>query len=108
MANTFKSAVASLSNDTLTNIYTASSTSGTQTVIHALYISNTHGAAVNVDVLVRKSSTDYYVTKSAPIPAGSTLTLDKPINLENSNILKAKSSNSSGYLDMFVSVLEIT
>tara|TARA_Y100001963_G_C6746994_1_gene432135 strand:- start:1045 stop:1371 length:327 start_codon:yes stop_codon:yes gene_type:complete len=108
MANTFKSAPVTLSNSTLSTIYTASSSSGTQTVIHAVYVSNKHSSAINCDIVVRKSSTNYYLAKSAPIPAGSTLTLDKPVNLENSDIIKVKSSNSSGLLDVFVSVLEIT
>ena len=108
MANTFKSAVAQIANSNAADVYTASSSAGSQTVIHAVYITNKHSSAVNVDLMVRKSSTDYYVTKGAPIPAGSTLTLDKPVNLETSNKLKIKSSNSSGLLDIFVSILEIT
>ena len=106
MANAFKSATVTIANSTATDIYTAPSS--TTSVIHAVYLSNKHSSAINVDVLVRKSSTDYYITKGAPVPEGSTLTLDKPVNLETGDKIKVKSSHSSGLLDVFVSALEIT
>jgi|TARA_Y100000310_G_C20340338_1_gene649495 hypothetical protein len=106
MANAFKSVAVTLSDSTAAEVYTAPGS--TTAVIHAVYLSNKHSSAINVDVDIRISSTDYSITQGAPIPAGSTLTLDKPINLETGEKLKVKSSHASGLLDVVLSVLQIT
>ena len=106
MANAFKSATVTIANSTATDIYTAPSS--TTSVIHAVYLSNKHSSAINVDVQVGSGGSDYYIVKGAPVPEGSTLTLDKPVNLETAEKIKVKSSHSSGLLDVVVSVLEIT
>lgn len=107
MANTFKNAGVSIG-ATSTTIYTApASTTG---VIHAIYISNIHdsnNATVNVFVTDTSAGSDFYVVKNATVVNGSTLILDKPINLEPGDILKATSSTASA-LEAFLSILEIT
>ena len=81
MANTFKNAGVAVGNSA-TTIYTApGSTTG---VIHAVYI-----------------------MKTVDVPADSTLVIEKPINLEAGDILKAVAS-TAGDLQAFASVLEIT
>ena len=107
MANTFKNAGVAVGT-TVTTLYTCpTSTDG---IIHALYISNidgTNSADVDVEVSVDGGSTFYYVGKTLPVPADSTLILDKPINLEASDVIRLTAS-ATGDLQAFASVLEIT
>ena len=107
MANTFKNAGVAVGT-TATTLYTCpASTDG---IIHALYISNidgTNSADVDVEVSVDGGSTFYYVGKTLPVPADSTLILDKPINLEASDVIRLTAS-ATGDLQAFASVLEIT
>ena len=87
-------------------------------VVHSIFISNIDGAnSANVDIEV---STDgagstgfYYVGKTLPVPADSTLVLDKPINLRNAAPASAGdlircTASADGDLNGFCSVLEIT
>ena len=107
MANTFKNAGASIGTSN-TTLYTAPSS--TTSVIHAVYISNIHATAdATVEVFVTDTSagSDYYVAKNVDVINGSVLILDKPINLEATDILKAKSSSAST-LESFLSILEIS
>ena len=107
MANTFKNAGVAVGT-TATTLYTCpASTDG---IIHALYISNidgTNSADVDVEVSVDGGSTFYYVGKTLPVPADSTLILDKPINLEQNDVVRLTAS-ATGDLQAFASVLEIT
>ena len=107
MANTFKNAWVAVGT-TATTLYTCpASTDG---IIHALYISNidgTNSADVDVEVSVDGGSTFYYVGKTLPVPADSTLILDKPINLEQNDVVRLTAS-ATGDLQAFASVLEIT
>lgn len=107
MANTFKNAGVAVGT-TNTTIYTAPAS--TTSVIHAIYISNIHdtnNATVDVFVTDTSAGSDFYVAKNVDVINGSTLILDKPLNLETTDILKAKSSTASA-IQAFVSVLEIT
>ena len=87
-------------------------------VVHSIFLANIDGAnSANVDIEV---STDgagltgfFYVGKTLPVPADSTLVLDKPINLRNSNAASVGDlirCTASDTLDIqaFCSVLEIT
>ena len=91
MASTFKNAgmTVGVLNDSSANLYTAR---GSETaVIHALYISNkssANTAKINVQVTVDGGTTYRHIGKSLEVPANNTLTLDKPINLENNDILR--------------------
>jgi hypothetical protein len=107
VANTFKNAGAAIGTSN-TTLYTAPSS--TASVIHAIYISNIHATAdATVEVFVTDTSagSSYYVAKNVDVINGSTLILDKPINLEATDILKAKASTASS-LESFLSILEIT
>ena len=107
MANTFKNAGVAVGT-TVTILYTCPTS--TEGIIHALYISNidgTNSADVDVEVSVDGGSTFYYVGKTLPVPADSTLILDKPINLEASDVIRL-TANATGDLQAFASVLEIT
>jgi hypothetical protein len=99
-------------------IYTCANTDGTQCLIHALYLSNTHATdSVNVTVEVTVNgvsgtpgvlgSTYIPIAMTVPVPADSTLILDKPLNLEPQDSIKVTSSANSK-LAAFASILEIT
>ena len=87
-------------------------------VVHSIYISNIDGTnSVNVDIEVSTdgagSGSFFYVGKTIPVPADSTLVLDKPINLRNANAASAGdmircTASADGDLSGFCSVLEIT
>jgi len=107
VANTFKNAGVQISTSR-TTVYTCPS--ATQAVIHALYISNvdgTNSVDVDIEVTVDGGSTYRYIGKTIPVPADSTLVLDKPINLEASDILAITASAASD-VEAVCSILEIT
>ena len=91
MASTFKNAgiTVPVVDTSAGNLFTAGASA--TAVIHALYISNkstTASATVNVKVTTDGGSTFYHIGKSLEVPPNNTLTLDKPINLENNDIVR--------------------
>jgi len=107
MANTFKNAAAAVGTSR-TDVYTCPS--ATAAVIHSVYLSNidgTNSVDATVEVYDNSGTTYYHVGKTLPVPADSTLVLDKPINLEAADKLTVTASAASD-LECFISVLEIT
>ena len=107
MANVFKNAGVAIGN-TNTTLYTCPVS--TTTVVHAVYISNVDGtndATIDLYVTDTSAGSDFYIMKTVDVPADSTLVIEKPINLEAGDILKATAS-ANGDLQAFASVLEIT
>ena len=107
MANTFKNAGVAIGTSA-TTIYTAPA--NTTGVIHAIYISNVDGsndATVDITVTDTSAGATFYILKTVDVPADSTLVIEKPINLEAGDILKALASATSD-LQAFASILEIT
>jgi hypothetical protein len=107
VANTFKNAGVAIGTSA-TTIYTTPS--ATTAVIHAIYLSNVHGSAtatVSIYVTDTSSGSDFYIGKNLTIPAGATIVLDKPVNLEATDILKALAATASS-AEAFCSVLEIS
>jgi len=116
VASSFKNAGLDVGvlDDATGNIYTASG-SGVTAVIHAVYISNkssTNEAKVNVKVTTDGGSTFYHVGRSLSVPVNNTLVLDKPINLENNDILRVYADpnpdSSSVDVEVYASILEIS
>ena len=96
------------------NMYTASGSCVTA-VVHAVYISNlssTNLAKVNVKVTIDGGSTFRHVGRSLEVPANNTLVLDKPINIETSDILRIYADpnpdSSSVDVEAYASILEIS
>ena len=113
MASTFKNQGAALGVTDTGSFYTAPG--GTYAVIHALYISNHEtSSAINVNVKVTTDggSTFYHVGKGLSVPANNTLVLDKPINLEPSDIIRiyvdVLADSSIPTAEAFASILEVT
>ena len=96
MANTFINKGAALTTGGA-DIYGPVSAS-TQAIIHSCIVSNIHATdSANVDIKVTTDggSTYFYVAKNVPVPAGSTLVLDKPVDMAVGDILQMKSSASN-------------
>ena len=105
MANSFKRAVSKDVGTSAVSVYTCPA--ATEAVMHAIYVGNTSGSAITVDVGVDVSGTVYNVGTSLPISAGGTLVLDKPVNLNAADILKVTSSAAAS-ADVFCSILEVS
>ena len=107
MANAFKNAGAALTTGGA-DIYQAGA--GVSAVIHSIYIANidgTNDATVDVKVTTDGGSTYFHVAKTIPVPADSSLVLDKPINLEPTDKIHATAS-ANGDLEIYMAILEIT
>ena len=118
MANTFTNAGAAIQNTGAPITLYQVPIGQDAAVVHSIFISNIDGTnSVNVDIEVSTdgagSGSFVYVGKTLPVPADSTLILDKPINLRNAN---AESAGDmiifillvDGEFNLFFSVLEIT
>ena len=107
MPNTFKNQGAALTTGGAA-VYTAPA--ATTSILHSVYISNIDGTnAANVDIKARATSGDtyYYVGKALQVPAGSSLVLDKPIDLEATGDVHMTASANSD-LETVIGILEIT
>ena len=82
----------------------------TTSIVHSCYVSNIDGTnSANVDIKARATSGDtyFYVAKSVQVPAGSSLVLDKPIDLEATGDIHMTASANSD-LETVLGILEIT
>ena len=108
MANTFINKGAALTTSPV-DIY-GPVLASTQAIIHSCIISNIHATdSANVDIkaTVQNGATYYHIAKNVPIPAGSSLVIDKPIDLMTGDELSMKSSATST-LETVLGILEIT
>ena len=115
MASAFKNAGLDVGvlDDATGNMYTAGGS--ITAVIHAIYISNksaTNIAKVNVKVTTDGGSTFFHIGRSLEVDVNNTLVLDKPINLENNDILRIYADpnpdSSSVDVEAYASILEIS
>ena len=115
MANAFTNAGVAIT--TATTIYQVPI--GTDSsVVHSIYIANidgTNAATVNIEVSTdgAGSANFFHVAKTVQVPADSTLILDKPINLFNTNNASAgdlmrATADAASRLECFISILEIS
>ena len=107
MANTFKNQGAALTTGGGI-VYTAPA--ATTSIVHSCYVSNIDGTnSANVDIKARATSSDtyFYVAKGIQVPGGSSLVLDKPINLEATGDVHMTASANSD-LEAVLGILEIT
>ena len=102
MANNFSDAQVSLSDATLTDIFTATNKS----LVIAGTISNTGGTAINVALKKYDNSATAgkFIFKDLPLPVGSSIELPK-IVLQASDKIQAQSDNSSGNADVHLQLL---
>jgi hypothetical protein len=102
MANNFSDAQVSLTDATLTDVYTASNKS----MVIAGTISNTTTTSMNVSIKKYDNSATAgkFVFKNVPLPSGSSLELPK-IVLQTSDKIQAQSDDSSGNCDVHLQLL---
>lgn len=103
--NNFKlisSSTISSTNNSLIN----TAATGTTLVIHSVYLTNIGDAITYANVIVEDASAaiSTKIAHKTPIPAGDTLVLDKPLNLESGDKLYVRGAN----LEVTVSALEIS
>jgi len=87
-----------------TTLFTANSND----TIVGISVANVTGSAVNADVFINDGSNDFYLVKTAPIPAGSALqVLDggAKVVVQSGDILKVKSDTASS-LDVWISTVD--
>jgi len=107
MANTFKNQGAALTSSGGI-VYTTPA--ATTAIIHSCFISNidgTNSADVTIKARATSGDTYYHVAKTVSVPAGSTLVLDKPVDLEATGDIHMTASADSD-LEAVLGVLEIT
>ena len=116
MANAFKNAGVAIGNSA-TTIYQVP-IGVNSSVVHSIYIANVDGvnsATVNIEVSTdgAGSGSFFHVAKTVQVPADSTLILDKPVNLFNTNNASAgdlmrATADTASRLECFISILEIS
>jgi len=81
-----------------------------QAIIHSIYVSNIHATdTADVTIKAKNLSTDpnyRHIAANVPVPAGSSLVLDKPIDLSSSGLLHMEASAAS-VLETYLGILEI-
>jgi|TARA_Y100000114_G_C11739378_1_gene318038 hypothetical protein len=102
MANNFSDAQVAISNNSLTDIFTASNKS----LVIAGTMSNTGGTSINVTLKKYDNSatTGFTILNTIPLPSGSSLEIPK-IVLQTSDKIQAQSDNSSGNLTVALQLL---
>lgn len=107
MASSFKNAAVNLSSTSRTDLYTTPSL--TTSVVHNLTITNvdgTNSANITIEFYDSSATTYYKLAYLVPVPAGSTLIFDKPINLEAGDKISLTASVADD-LSGFASVMQI-
>ena len=116
MPNAFTNAGVAIGNSATTIYQTPIGVNSS--VVHSIYIANVDGvnaATVNIEVSTdgAGSGSFFHIAKTVIVPADSTLILDKPVNLFNTNnasagdLMRATASAASD-LEAFISILEIS
>jgi len=102
MANNFSDASVTISNASLTDIFTASNKS----MVIAGVVSNTGTSAVNISIKKYDNSATatFTIIKDTPLPVGSSLEVPK-IVLNTSDKVQAQSDNASGNIDVVLQLL---
>jgi hypothetical protein len=102
MANNFDEKSLTISNNSLTDVYTASNKS----MVVTGTLANTGSVSLNITLKKYDASTTSTFTKfkDVPVPVGSALTIPK-IVLNASDKIQAQSDNASGNLDVSLELL---
>lgn len=102
MANNFSDAQASLTDATLTDVYTATNKS----LVIAGTVANTTTTSMNVSVKKYDDSATAgkFIFKNVPLPQGSSLELPKVV-LQTSDKIQVQTDDSSGNCDIHLQLL---
>jgi hypothetical protein len=107
MASSFKNAATNLTTTSRTDLYTTPS--ATTSVVHNLTIANIDGtntANVTIEFYDSSATTYYKLAYLVPVPAGSTLIFDKPINLETGDKVSI-TADVANRLTAYASIMQI-
>ena len=112
MANTFKNAYKDVTSSAQT-VYTAPTSSGNVGIVLTIRITNVDGATddtISAEVLDQGGSSRSYIAYTMTVPADSSIELagTSKIVLEAGDYIQLTGGNSSGDLEAFLSILEIT
>jgi len=102
MANNFSDAQVTLTDATLTDVYTASNKS----MVIAGTLSNTTSASINVSLKKYDNSATAgkFIFKDVPLPTGSSLEIPKVV-LQTSDKIQAQTDDASGNCDVHLQLL---
>jgi len=102
MANNFSDAQASLTDATLTDVYTATNKS----LVIAGTVANTTTTSMNVSVKKYDNSATAgkFIFKNVPLPQGSSLELPKVV-LQTSDKIQVQTDDASGNCDIHLQLL---
>tara|TARA_B100000949_G_scaffold222648_1_gene224386 strand:- start:784 stop:1116 length:333 start_codon:yes stop_codon:yes gene_type:complete len=110
MASAFKNAshiIATANTDE--TMYTANQQNQVAAIIHGMYIANKH-ATSNVQITVKvydySDTTNMTILSKVPIPPNTSLSLDRPINLEQNDEIRVAATHTD--CEVFASILERT
>tara|TARA_S200000501_G_scaffold60936_3_gene51485 strand:- start:18160 stop:18492 length:333 start_codon:yes stop_codon:yes gene_type:complete len=110
MASSFKNAAHTITaSNTDETMYTANQTNQIAAIIHGLYIANKHATSnlqITIKVYDNSTASNMTILSKVPIPPNTTLSLDRPINLEANDELRVASTHTD--CEIFASVLERT
>ena len=104
MAQDFKRFKQRLIGTSATTLFTSDSND----TIVGISVANVTASSVNADVFINDGTNDFYLIKSAPIPAGSALqVLDggAKVVVQSGDILKVQ-SNTASSLDVWISTVD--
>lgn len=107
MASSFKNAAVVLTNTSRTDLYTTPA--ATTAVVHNLTIANIDGvnsANITIEFYDASATTYFILGKNTPVPGGSSLIFDKPINLETGDKISLTASAGND-LSAFASIMQI-
>ena len=108
MASSFKNAAHTITaSNTDETMYTANQTNQIAAIIHGLYIANKHATSnlqITIKVYDNSTASNMTILSKVPIPPNTTLSLDKPLNLAPSDVVKVQTTHTSA--EVFASVLE--
>lgn len=112
MANTFKNAYLDVTSSAQT-VYTAPTSSGDVGIVLTIRITNVDGGTddtIKAEVLDQGGSARSYIAYEMAVPADSSIELagTSKIVLEAGDSIQLQGGNSSGDLEAFLSILEIT
>ena len=111
MANTFKNDKARLIGTSEVSVYSVANTSGNKTIVIGCSLANRLANSVTASVLIYETdnSTNYYLVKDAPIPAGGALEVmgGNKLVLNQDEEIRIIASEASA-VDCLLSLMEIT
>ena len=102
----FKNAKVSGAATSVATLYTVPS--GKYSTVHSIFVTNRYNLEdLYVNILINDGSNDFYISYLLPVPANVGAVIERPINLNDGDILKVQSSRANS-IDIIANVLEFT